>query len=149
MFAPAGILWRPLRCKLKLNTKILKVCAKLHNFCIDHNVPDDAEGAASGACTPVKVRGGVHQETGCPVERIDVIKRKGRPPRPTSQQRDLPEQLLGSLSVDARTRILVAYCHANNIARPEWAIRRQPAPQVPADDERLQVPEDDNSGGEL
>jgi len=34
-----GILWRPLRCRFRRWTTVLTVCAKLHNFCIDKNIP--------------------------------------------------------------------------------------------------------------
>lgn len=34
-----GILQRPLRCEFKRWTALLSACAKLHNFCIDLNVP--------------------------------------------------------------------------------------------------------------
>lgn len=34
-----GILWRSLRCSFKRWTLVLSVCAKLHNFCIDENIP--------------------------------------------------------------------------------------------------------------
>jgi hypothetical protein len=34
-----GILWRPLKCHYSRWTLILTVCAKLHNFCLDKNVP--------------------------------------------------------------------------------------------------------------
>ena len=31
-----GILWKPLRCSLKKAPKIVEVCIRLHNFCLDH-----------------------------------------------------------------------------------------------------------------
>lgn len=34
-----GILWRPLRCAYARWTLVLTVCAKLHNFCLDANIP--------------------------------------------------------------------------------------------------------------
>ena len=34
-----GILWRPLRCNFDKWTKLLTVLAKLHNFCLDKNIP--------------------------------------------------------------------------------------------------------------
>jgi hypothetical protein len=34
-----GILWRPLRCAFDKWTLILTVCAKLHNFAINNNIP--------------------------------------------------------------------------------------------------------------
>jgi hypothetical protein len=34
-----GILWRPLRSNFNRWTLVLTVCAKLHNFCLDRNIP--------------------------------------------------------------------------------------------------------------
>jgi hypothetical protein len=34
-----GILWRPLKCHFTRWTLVLTVCAKLHNFCLDGNIP--------------------------------------------------------------------------------------------------------------
>ena len=34
-----GILWRPLRCEFIKWPLILTVCAKLHNYCLDANIP--------------------------------------------------------------------------------------------------------------
>ena len=38
-----GIFWRPLQCDFDRWPTIINVCAKLHNFCIDHNDSDIAE----------------------------------------------------------------------------------------------------------
>jgi hypothetical protein len=34
-----GILWRPLRCEYSRWTLVLTVCAKLHNYCLDGDIP--------------------------------------------------------------------------------------------------------------
>lgn len=34
-----GILWRPLKCAMNRWPLVLSVCAKLHNYCLDQNVP--------------------------------------------------------------------------------------------------------------
>jgi hypothetical protein len=36
-----GIFWRPLTCAMDKWSLVIMVCAKLHNFCIDHNMPDE------------------------------------------------------------------------------------------------------------
>lgn len=37
-----GIFWRPLVCDFARWTLVIRVCAKLHNLCIDHNIRNDA-----------------------------------------------------------------------------------------------------------
>ena len=40
-----AIFWKPLQFRLQLVTKIVEACARLHKFCINHNIPDDATRA--------------------------------------------------------------------------------------------------------
>lgn len=59
-----GILWRPLRCSMERWPLVLSVCAKLHNYCLDANVPpvqhrfyeDVQDGDASEVILNTEVR---------------------------------------------------------------------------------------------
>jgi hypothetical protein len=42
-----GIFWRPLRCSYKYWPLVCMVAAKLHNFCIDNNIPLTVERVSS------------------------------------------------------------------------------------------------------
>lgn len=154
IFMCSGILWRPLRCGLAHNTKILKVCAKLHNFCIDENVPDHADGFtyaercrvghSGNANCPLKL----NEQTGCPVNRVNVVKRKGRKPDRTVMQRCMPDVLFNALSVDARTRLIVAYCERHGITRPAWATRKRVEKDSVVDTSAEQSEREGKSGSE-
>ena len=47
-----GILWRPLRVRLKSQPKLIKCLCKLHNFCIDEKEPRPAASGPRGTAPP-------------------------------------------------------------------------------------------------
>eukprot|EP00961_Rhodomonas_salina_P260222 3516552-Rhodomonas_salina.1 len=67
-----GILWRGLRCRLGEATRVIEVCMRLHNFCIDFGdrrvLRERPGNVAVEADNEEEDRGPVFNEFGCPAD---------------------------------------------------------------------------------
>ena len=78
-----GIFWRPLSMRFDRRALVVEVCMKLHNFCIDRRIHESLL-RQKGDYTEVQprrwVRTPLFDREGRPVEFLDILRTKPRPP---------------------------------------------------------------------
>ena len=104
--------WRILNRKLEMsienNVKVLRVCASLHNFVIDHGVSTNEEATDTSGFTSTNSPSGFEY---CPTRVED--------------REDLQSFLNDTERIDSIVRqVLVQFLQQNNIRRPEYNIQR-------------------------
>jgi hypothetical protein len=132
------ILCSPLASDFEHNTQIIRVCMKLHNFCMDRNgvddlcargqLPDRTEEDIRLHPNVVNPRGQPQNDVGGPRGHLNVMAREGRAPRLSEMQRNGPVAMQQSLDANSRTRLITASLEMTQQRRPRRSRSRTVLP---------------------